>query len=74
MGKFSTKINKKNKKWVIYWIVTIYNRTYIREKKGENMSEKERKEKEKRILEVLTKHAEDIPDVIIDILYGMLCG
>ncbi len=38
------------------------------------MSEKERKEKEKRILEVLTKHAEDIPDVIIDILYGMLCG
>lgn len=36
------------------------------------MSEKDRKEKIERILEVLT-HIEDIPDVVIDILYGMLC-
>lgn len=37
------------------------------------MSEKDRQEKMKRILEVLT-HIEDIPDTIIDILYGMLCS
>lgn len=36
-------------------------------------SERERAEKIKRILEVL-RHIEDMPDIVIDILYGMLCG
>lgn len=36
-------------------------------------SETERAEKIKRILAVL-KHIEDMPDIVIDILYGMLCG
>ena len=37
------------------------------------MSEKDRQEKIRRILEVLT-HIDNIPDTIIDILYGMLCS
>ena len=33
----------------------------------------ERDGKIKRILAVL-RHIEDMPDIVIDILYGMLCG
>lgn len=39
----------------------------------ERRIETERAGKIKRILEVL-RNIEDMPDVVIDILYGMLCG